>query len=151
MPGFTLPLPEVLLLSPSSLFLCRGGWFCCYQFRDFFLMAVLLLFFRSALCTCSPSAGHDTQSIQPPPRPLSPPVMKNRNAGNNWTRSPHSRLKPATLGFVNATRFFLGRSLRVDLLPTWTPAQSGRPPSKVATIQEVNANEFRTTHTRTVN
>lgn len=131
---------EVLLLSPSSLFLGRqGGWFC-YQFRDFYLFVVLLLFFRSALCTCSPSAGHDTQSIQPPvSRPSRPPTwLKNRNPGNNRPRSPHSRwLKPATLGFVNATHFFLGRSLRGDLLPTWTPAQSGAPPSTAVTIQRV--------------
>lgn len=71
---------SVITLLPLLLW---DGWFC-YQFRDFFLLVLFFLGSSSLmlLCTCSPSAGHDTQSIQPPTSSLLS-YAKNRNPGNN--------------------------------------------------------------------
>lgn len=133
MPGFTPrrffcyhPPPSLLLglvlLSISRLFL-----------------AGLLLFFRS-LCTCSPSAGHDTQSIQsPPPRrdlaeepesweqPRSPHTRVVVETCNSWICQRHHSLVPGEVPPGRSTSCQHGPPPQQQQSKKSTPTGSGRP------------------------
>lgn len=121
MPGFTRGGSSVITLLPLFFW----AWFC-YQFRDFFLLASCSSSGRCVLVRLQLDTTHNQYN----PHLLVATWLKNRNPGNNreaptlvWL------LKPATLGFVNATtHLFLGRSLRVD-----------RPPANMDLLRSVHS------------
>lgn len=127
------------------------AWFC-YQFRDFFLLAVVLLLFFRSLCTCSPSAGHDTQSIQsPPPRrdlaeepesweqPRSPHTVE---TCNSWICQRHHSLVPGEVPPGRSTSCQHGpppfRPQQQQQSKKSTPTGSGRP----TRVQSTRFNPF---------